>query len=39
MADESVPEHHQNERAGADRDDIAEGGGELGTEDPRDVGE
>ncbi len=36
-ANETVPEHHQNQRAGADGDDIAERGGKLGTENARDV--
>src|ERR1700722_986062 len=37
VADETVPEHHQNQRAGTDRDDIPEGGGELGAENPGDI--
>ena len=37
VADETVPEHHQDQRAGTDGDDIAERGGKLGTENARDV--
>src|SRR5260370_16041 len=34
-----LPENTENDRSGADREDVAQRGGELGAEDPLDVGD